>query len=332
MKLYDDQLIVVTGAAGFIGSALVRELNDHGYKNLLLVDDLGTGEKWRNIVGKQFLDIISKHQLFNWLEGRESLLEAIVHLGACSSTVGTDAQYYLENNYRYTLRLAQYALRHDKRFVYASSAATYGDGKQGFVDDVDNLNALRPMNMYGYSKHLFDLWAKNEGAFDKIVGLKFFNVFGPNEYHKGRMASAVGGMVRSIQNEGIVRLFASNDPVHYGNGEQKRDFIYVKDVVRMIRLFLFMDTQDTQEGGLFNIGTGQAETWNSLARAVFAAMNRPEQIVYIEPPSDLKGYQNFTEAEMSKTRQALKQGAQTYPLMDSVADYVTHYLLPEERW
>lgn len=328
MKLYDDQLIVVTGAAGFIGSAFVRELNNAGYKNLILVDDLGQGDKWRNLVGKQFLDLISKHQLFSWLEGRESLIEAIVHLGACSSTVETDANYYFENNYRYTVRLAQYALRHDKRFVYASSAATYGDGSQGFVDDVDALETLRPLNMYGYSKHLFDSWAKNEGVFDKIVGLKFFNVFGPNEYHKGRMASAVGAMMRSIQTQGVVNLFASSDPTHYPNGEQKRDFIYVKDVVRMIRLFM-----ENQEGGLFNIGTGQAESWNTLARAVFSALQRPEQIVYIEPPADVKkGYQNFTQANMVHTKKVLKNGAETRSLLNAVGEYVTQYLLTEERW
>lgn len=328
MKLYDDQLIVVTGAAGFIGSAFVKELNDAGYKNLILVDDLGTGDKWRNLVGKQFLDLISKHQLFTWLQGRESLIEAIVHLGACSSTVETDANYYFENNYRYTVRLAEYALRHDKRFVYASSAATYGDGKQSFVDDIDLLETLRPLNMYGYSKHLFDLWAKNEGVFDKIVGLKYFNVFGPNEYHKGRMASAVGAMVRSIQNEGVVRLFASNDLVHFGDGEQKRDFIYVKDVARMTRAFM-----ENQESGLFNIGTGHAETWNSLAKAVFAALKLPENILYIELPADLKDkYQNFTEADMTHTRKVLQKAAQTRSLKASVDDYVNNYLLKSERW
>lgn len=327
MKLYDDQLIVVTGAAGFIGSALVRELNDAGYKNLILVDDLGMQDKWKNLVGKQFLDLISKHQLFNWLEGRESLIEAIVHLGACSSTIGQDANYYFENNYRYTVRLAEYALRHEKRFVYASSASTYGDGRKGFVDSIDKLETLHPLNMYGYSKHLFDLWAKNEGVFDKIAGLKYFNVFGPNEYHKGRMASAVGTMMRSIQTEGVVRLFASNDPEHYKDGEQKRDFVYVKDVVRMTRLFM-----ENQEGGLFNIGTGFAETWNSLARAVFAALGVPENIVYIAPPADIKGYQNFTQADMTHTRKVLQKGAHTRSLFDAVKDYVTNYLLMGERW
>lgn len=327
MKLYDDQLIVITGAAGFIGSALVRELNNAGYKNLILVDDLGMGEKWRNLVGKQFLDMISKHQLFQWLEGRESSIEAIVHLGACSSTIGQDAGYYFDNNYRYTVRLAEYALRHDKRFVYASSASTYGDGRLGFVDNIDALESLKPQNMYGYSKHLFDLWAKNEGAFSKIAGLKYFNVFGPNEYHKGRMTSAVVTMVRSIQNEGLVRLFASNDPQHYQDGEQKRDFIYIMDVVRMTRLFL-----ENQEGGLFNIGTGAGQTWNALAHAVFAAMERTPQIVYIPPPADIKGYQNFTQADMTKTRKALQKGAKTRPLEESVKDYVCNYLLPGERW
>ncbi len=328
MKLYDDQLIVITGAAGFIGSALVRHMNDLGYKNLVIVDDLGTDGKWQNLVTKQFLDIIPSAQLFNWLEGRESAIEAFVHLGACSSTVEQDASYLLENNYRYTVRLAEYALRNDKRFVYASSAATYGDGSLGFSDDHDGLEALRPLNMYGYSKHLFDLWAKNEGVLDKIVGLKYFNVFGPNEYHKGRMASVITKMVPDVQREGTIRLFKSSDPENYADGGQMRDFIYVKDAVRMTCAFLSNDA-----GGIFNIGRGIPETWNTLAEGVFAGLGVDANIQYIDMPEDLLGkYQNYTCATMDKTRAALGDDANYAPIADSVIEYVRDYIVPEKTW
>lgn len=328
MKIYDDQLIVVTGGAGFIGSCVIRHLNEKGLDNLIVVDELGTSEKWKNLVGKRFVDIISKHQLFDWLKGREQAIEAFIHLGACSSTVEKNASYLLENNYQYTLKLAEYALENDHRFIYASSAATYGDGAEGFDDDHDKLPQLHPLNMYGYSKHLFDLWALQQGVLDKVVGLKYFNVFGPNEWHKERMASAIMHVVPTALREGKIRLFKSSDPTLYADGDQKRDFIYVKDVARLTCAFLENDL-----GGIFNIGTGQAETWNHLAVAIFKALNLPENIEYIEMPKDLMGkYQNYTCANMSKTKNALKEIATFTPLEDSVKEYVQHYLLPEKRW
>jgi len=328
MKLYNDQLIIVTGGAGFIGSCLIQHLNSLGENNIIIVDDLGTTEKWKNLVGKSFLDIISKHKFFDWLNGRESLIDAIIHLGACSSTVEKDASYLLENNYHFSVRLAEFALKHKKRFIYASSAATYGDGAEGYSDAHEGIEKLRPLNMYGYSKQLFDLWVKNEGVLNQVTGLKFFNVFGPNEAHKGRMASAVYHMLPQVMKEGVVRLFKSSEPALFGDGEQKRDFIYVKDVVRIISLFL-----ENEATGIYNVGSGKASSWNDLAKALFKAVNKPPQIEYIDMPTDLIGkYQNFTEADMKKSKKVLKDGVVCMSLDNSVKDYVQNYLLKGASW
>lgn len=328
MKIDEDQLIVVTGAAGFIGSGVVRYLNDRGMRKLILIDNLGQSEKWKNLVGKAYVDIVPIENCFEWLKGRESEIEAFLHLGACTSTVEANADYLLDNNYRYTISLAEYALKHNHRFIYASSAATYGDGSKGFSDDHERLDTYQPLNMYGYSKHLFDLWAKNTGVLDKIVGLKYFNVYGPNEAHKGRMASAITHVLPTIQQEGVVRLFKSSELERYGNGDQCRDFIYVKDAARMTCAFL-----ENEATGLFNIGTGKPGTWNELARAVFKALDRPENIQYIDMPQDLLGkYQNYTRADMSKTAGVLGKDAICDTLENNVIDYVRNYLLPGKQW
>ena len=328
MSLAQDAQIVVTGGAGFIGSAVVRHLNDRGYTNIIVVDDLGSDDKWRNLVGKQVADVIPIQPFFTWLNDHVGDLGAIIHLGACSSTVEKDASYLLENNYRFSQRLAEKALSHDIRFIYASSAATYGDGTQGFDDSHDQLEALQPLNMYGYSKHLFDLWAKRQGVLDRLVGLKYFNVFGPNEFHKGRMASVITKMVPSIQQDGVIRLFKSSDPSSFSDGEQKRDFIYVKDAVRMTCAFL-----DNDAGGLYNIGRGIPETWNTIARAVFAGLSQPVNIVYVDMPEDLVGkYQNYTCATMEKTRGVLGNVADTPSIDTSVVEYVRNYLLADQTW
>lgn len=328
MKLYDDQLIVVTGGAGFIGSSVVRWLNDQGMNNIVIVDDLKKDEKWKNLVGKRIVDIIPIQQCFQWLEGRETQIEAFIHLGACTSTVETDADFLLENNYRFSQRLADYALKNQHRFIYASSAATYGDGSDGFSDDPKLLDSLKPLNMYGFSKHLFDLWLKSEGLLDRVVGLKYFNVFGPNEYHKGRMMSAVPRMLQSAKNEGIIQLFKSTDPVRYADGEQKRDFIYVKDAARITCAFLENDAT-----GIYNVGRGTPSSWNELATAVFKALKLPVNIEYITMPDDLVGkYQNYTCADVKKISKLLKSKAACAPLEDSVNDYINNYLLPGKVW
>lgn len=328
MQLYQDQLIVITGASGFIGSGVVRFLNDKGFSNLIIVDELGKTEKWKNLVGKQFVDVLSKHQLFHWLEGRESEIGGFIHLGACSDTMETDASYLLENNYRYSIQLAEYALTHGHRFIYASSAATYGDGSQGFSDAQD-LYTLQPLNMYGFSKQLVDQWAFHEGVLDQVVGLKYFNVFGPNEGHKGRMASAITRMVPQILKGEKIRLFKSNDPAVYADGEQKRDFIYVKDAVRMTCAFL-----DKDVGGLYNIGSGRASTWNELAQAVYQSLGKSPDIEYIEMPAELTNkYQNYSRAEMSKTENVLgKEAVKCMKLDEAILDYVSNYLLSDKRW
>lgn len=328
MKIFDDQLIVITGGAGFIGSCMVRYLNDLGLNNIIVVDELGSTEKWKNLVGKKFIDALDKSQLFSWLEGKESLIEAFIHLGACSDTMETDASYLLENNYRYSVKLAEYALKNEIRFIYASSAATYGDGSKGFVDDQENLFELQPLNMYGFSKQMFDQWAYHQGVLDQIVGLKYFNVFGPNEHHKGRMASVIVKMVPQILKGEKVKLFKSTDPSRFSDGEQKRDFIYVKDVVRMTHAFLENDA-----GGIYNIGSGVASTWNDLVNGVYSAMGRPTEIEYIDmPPELVNKYQNYSRADMTKTKSVLKGKIECMSLHDSVGDYVKNYILPGKLW
>ncbi len=324
-------LIIITGAAGMIGSCTVRYLNDQGVKDLLLVDDLKQGEKWKNLLGKQFVDLISKHRLFEWLQVNEDKVSAIIHLGASSDTTESNADYLLENNYRYTVRLAEWAVMHDKRFIYASSAATYGDGSLGFTDDEEQISHLRPLNMYGFSKQLADLWMKRENVLHRVVGLKYFNVFGPNEYHKGRMASMVLKMCEKADVEGKIQLFKSNHP-QYGDGDQCRDFIYVKDAVRMTCSFL--DSKYRKVGGLFNIGQGKVTTWNQLAGALFKALGKEPNIEYIDMPADLsRQYQNYTCADMRKFNTLFSSDLPSPRSIDeAVREYVQEYLMRNSRW
>jgi ADP-L-glycero-D-manno-heptose 6-epimerase len=319
--------IVVTGAAGFIGSGIVRHLNDKGRADLILVDILDHPDKVENLKGKKYEKLLSISELIPWLKGQEKEIEAFIHLGACSDTLETNNDYLKENNTLYTTRLAEYALTNGMRFIYASSAATYGDGSLGFSDSHEMLEKLHPLNLYGQSKHLFDLWAKKEGVLDQIVGLKYFNVFGPNECHKGRMASMVYKMVPLVQKEGIVRLFKSSEPDKFPDGGQCRDFIYVKDAVRMTVEFL-----DNTRGGIFNIGMGRPTTWNELATAIFKALDKPVQIEYIDMPQDLaKQYQNYTCADMQKYAEG-KQLSFDFDIEKAVKDYVQMHLLKDIRW
>ncbi|MFO7448169.1 MAG: ADP-glyceromanno-heptose 6-epimerase, partial [Ignavibacteriaceae bacterium] len=258
-------MIVVTGGAGFIGSAIVWRLNTLGQDSIVIVDELGLDEKWKNLPQLSFHDFINKEDFINHLETQTSFgVNAVIHMGANSSTTEKDADSLLRNNYEYTKRLAKYCFKNNIRFIYASSAATYGDGSSGFDDNESVSKQLRPLNMYGYSKNLFDIWAVKQGIINKIAGLKYFNVYGPNEYHKADMRSVVHKAFEQIRDTGKVKLFKSKHP-DYKDGEQKRDFIYIKDVVDMTLFFL--DNPD--KNGIFNIGTGNARTWNDLVTAIF---------------------------------------------------------------
>lgn len=324
-----DKSVVVTGGAGFIGSGVVRALNDKGISNIIVFDNLGSGEKWKNLVGKRFSEIFHKEYCFDWLEGKGEEIEAIIHLGACSSTLETDANYLLENNYRFSIKLADFALEHDIRFIYASSAATYGDGQKGFSDSHGTLENYAPLNIYGYCKHLFDLWLKKEQLLDHVVGLKYFNVYGPNEYHKGRMASAILKMVPDALNQQKIFLFKSSEPSKYPDGGQIRDFIYIKDAARMTIQFL-----DHDLNGIFNVGTGIEQSWKQLAEAVISALNLPVSIEYRDMPDELVGkYQNYTKADMTKWEHAsLQNHRPAYSLKKAVADYIQNYLLDRKYW
>jgi len=319
-------MIVVTGGAGFIGSALIAGLNSRGVGDILVVDELGCDERWKNLRNLSFADYVEKDDFLEMVLADKvpSGIEAVLHMGACTDTTETNASYLIKNNYEYTKLLAQWATRQrraDIRFVYASSAATYGDGSADFSDDEEKIENLKPLNMYGYSKQLFDLWARRTGLLKKIVGLKYFNVFGPNEYHKGDMRSFVIKAFEQINAAGKVRLFKSHNP-KYADGEYVRDFLYVKDAVGMTLFFL----DNAKLSGLFNIGAGRARTWNDLVKAVFAAMDKKPNIEYIEMPDSIRNqYQYFTQADITKLRNA---GYKKEPiaLEDAIKDYVQDYL------
>lgn len=316
-------MIIVTGGVGFIGSAIVAALNARGIEDIIVVDRLGSDQRWKNLVNLIFADYIDKDDFLQLaVENRIAPpVKAVFHMGACSDTTETDADYLIKNNYEYTKLLARWAVDSKIRFIYASSAATYGDGEQGFNDNEEEIEKLKPLNMYGYSKQLFDLWAKRTGMLEKIAGLKYFNVFGPNEYHKGNMRSFVLKAFEQINSTGSVRLFKSCNP-KYADGEYVRDFIYIKDAVDMTLYFLDNPRLD----GLYNIGTGKARSWIDLVKACFAAMNKEPKIEFIDMPENLqKQYQYFTEADITKLKKSGFKKPLT-PLESAIKDYVQNYL------
>ena len=322
--------ILVTGGAGFIGSALIWALNQRGHSDIVVCDYLNSDEKWKNLVALKFADYVEADMLRTRLAARPNAFgkfSAVFHLGACSATTERNASYLIDNNYAYTKELAGWAQEIDARFIYASSAATYGDGSQGMDDRDDNIARLRPLNMYGYSKHLFDLHAQREGWLKRIVGVKYFNVFGPNEDHKGDMRSLVNKAYQQILTTGRVGLFKSHHP-DYKDGEQMRDFLYVKDAVEMT---LHFAESATGTGGLYNLGSGEANTWLTLTRAIYAALRREPAIDFIEMPEALRGkYQYYTKADIAKLRATGYQRPMT-ALTESVRDYVQNYLVPGKK-
>ncbi|MEO5588037.1 MAG: ADP-glyceromanno-heptose 6-epimerase [Gemmatimonadaceae bacterium] len=318
--------VLVTGGAGFIGSQLIAELNRRGVSDIVVADFLASDEKWRNLVPLSFTDYTDAGDLIAAMRaGTLGSFDLVLHMGACSSTTETDAAYLMRNNYQFTRDLAELSLAAGARFVYASSAATYGDGSAGMDDssDINYLESLRPLNMYGYSKHLFDLHAARTGLLDQCAGVKYFNVFGPNEQHKGDMRSLVNKAFTQVRETGDIRLFRSyRDDI--ADGEQRRDFIYINDAVAMT-LFL---ADHKAANGLFNAGSGRAETWVELANAVFAAMGKKPSIQFIDMPEAIRAkYQYFTQANIGRLRAAGYEQEVT-PLTDAVSDYVTNYLTP----
>jgi ADP-L-glycero-D-manno-heptose 6-epimerase len=322
--------ILVTGGAGFIGSALVAALNQRGISDIVITDLLGSDEKWRNLTPLKFADYLEADDFRKRIGQNQAALgdfSAVFHLGACSATTEKNASYLIDNNFNVTKELAAWSLAKNIRFIYASSAATYGDGAQGMDDQDPNLGRLRPLNMYGYSKHLFDQHAQRKGWLDRIVGVKYFNVFGPNEDHKGDMRSLVNKAYEQIRTTGRVGLFKSYHP-DFKDGEQMRDFLYVKDAVEMT---LHFAESATTAGGLFNLGSGNANTWLTLTRAIFSALNLPPKIDFIEMPEALKGkYQYYTKADITKLRNAGYRRAMT-PIEDAIRDYVQNYLATNRR-
>ncbi len=316
-------MYVVTGGAGMIGSAMVWQLNEQGITDIWVVDHLADSEKWRNLVKRKFQEYLPREEFLERVQtgALPENIEAIFHLGACSSTTERDVDYLFRNNLEYSKTLANYALSHGIRFIQASSAATYGDGSLGFDDDPALLENLRPLNAYGYSKHLFDLWARRSGASRLLAALKFFNVYGPNEYHKGSMRSVAVKGFEEIRATGALRLFASDHP-EYADGGQMRDFVYVKDCVAV----MWWLAQHPEVNGVFNLGTGTARSWNDLAAAIFAAMDRAPNIIYTPMPETLRGkYQNFTQAAMSRLRE-VGYTAPMRSIEEGVTEYIRGYL------
>ena len=317
-------MIIVTGGAGFIGSALVWRLNQLGRDDIIIVDHFAEDMKYKNLIPLKFLDVFNKDEFGMMVnEGflDKNKFEVLYHLGACSSTTQLDTGYLLRNNYEYTKFLCEKAVKKNIRFIYASSAATYGDGSKGYDDNEDALETLRPLNGYGYSKQLFDVWAKKHGYLKEIAGLKYFNVYGPNEYHKEDMRSIVNKAFYQIKKTGKARLFRSYSD-KYADGDQKRDFIYVKDAVEMTIFF----ADNPNLCGIYNIGTGKANTFNSFVKPIFKVLGAKENIEYFEMPEVLQGkYQDFTQANMAKLINAGYKKEIT-KIGDAVTDYISGYL------
>ncbi len=319
-------MLVVTGGGGFIGSVLVGMLNARGRRDILIVDEYGDGSKWKNLRGKSFVDVVGPERFAHDLtEGvYNGQIDGILHIGAITDTSFLDMDELQARNVRYTRTLALWAIAQNVRFVYASSASVYGDGALGFSDADDVTPTLLPLNPYAFSKWLSDTEAIREGWTQKIASLRFFNVFGPNEYHKGRMASVPWHSTNQIRETGQIKLFQSHNP-RYADGAQERDFVYVKDVCAVVLWFL----DHSEANGIFNVGTGQARTFNDLAAAIFRALGKPVDITYIPTPENIRAaYQYHTQADLTRLRE-IGCDVPFLSLEDAVQDYVGTYLQNE---
>jgi ADP-L-glycero-D-manno-heptose 6-epimerase len=320
-------MIVITGAEGFIGSCLVAKLNQHNYNDLVLVDDFDSWpNRAANLIGKKYSAKVNRKDFFEWLNKNANQVQFVFHIGARTDTTETDSAIFKELNYDFSKQLWNICVAEGIGLVYASSAATYGEGENGYDDDITKLDALNPLNLYGKSKNDFDKWAIAQQKQPYFwAGLKFFNVYGPNEYHKGRMASVIFHAFNQIKEHGKVKLFKSHR-ADYKDGEQMRDFIYVKDLCDVC-LFLM---ENRKNSGIYNLGTGQARTWNDLVKAIFSALQLEPNIEYIHIPEDIRDkYQYFTEANMSKLK-AIGYNKSFTPIEDAVKDYVINYLQKEK--
>ncbi len=317
-----DNKYIVTGGAGFIGSNIVLELNRRGAEDIIIVDNLNSEAKKKNLEGLKYKTFASKEEFRkDFIQGKTPAVSAVFHMGACSSTTETDEEYLKDNNYRYTRQLCEWATSQNARFIYASSAATYGDGANGYSDDQALIPTLKPMNPYGESKQMFDMWALDNGMLSKIAGIKFFNVYGPHEEHKGDMRSVVNKAYKQIKDTGEIRLFKSYKP-EYRDGEQTRDFVYVKDAVNVCMFF----HDNPSISGIYNCGTGRARTWTDLAKSVFTAMNIKPRIIFIDMPTEIRDmYQYHTEADMKKLRSA-GYGEEFTSIEDGAAAYIKNCL------
>ena len=319
-------MLVVTGGTGFIGSALVAALNARGRDDVLVVDDFGDGPKWKNLRGKRFLDVVSPEAFAQRLKASDynGKIDGILHMGAISTTSFTDVDELYERNVRYTRTLAHWAMGNHVRLVYASSASVYGDGTLGFSDADALTPQMLPMNPYAFSKWLTDVEAIQKGWLEHVAGLRFFNVFGPNEYHKGRQASVPWHSVNQIREGGQIKLFQSHKG-GYADGAQERDFVYVKDVCAVVLWFL----DHPEANGIFNVGTGQARTFNDLAAAIFRALDKTPDVIYVPTPENIRdAYQYHTQADLTRMR-AAGCDVPFMSLEDAVADYVQKYLQNE---
>lgn len=326
-------MILVTGAAGFIGSVIVKHLNDIGIQDIMICDHFESGEKWKNLRGLKYDSFIQVEDLFEHpIWKKQAPLKAIYHMGACSDTTELNMDYLYSNNTEFTNKLLTFAAQKNIPIVYASSAATYGAGDQGYSDDHKGVSKLKPLNKYGYSKQLSDEWILKQKKKPKVwFGVKFFNVFGPNEYHKGKMSSVVYQSFNQINEVGEVKLFKSHRP-EYEDGEQLRDFVYVKDVVRAMIELIESGKKKPSLSGIYNLGTGEARSFHDLVKGTFLAMNKEPRIKFIDMPVDLRNqYQYFTQAEMKKLQKALPK-FKFMKLEEAINDYVKNHLTQDDQY